>query len=1499
VSESEKKEQTKKIIGKGRRALRIGVNIFVFTFVGIFMLLMVFFGISQTQGFKNWLRDTIVETVNGEINGKLSIDKIEGTIFTSLKITNATLTSAENDTVVYAENIELKTSPLKILFKDIYVRKLELSNAKIKLIKESDGQLNLLKIFPPSSKTDTTSSEFPFAIEVADFQLKNVNFSMQKFDKVGSTELYPNINMDDLRIKNLDVSFTAFADMSKYEYRLNINNISFDPNFKFFNLKHLSGAILLTPNIAGINKLHLVTDQSDFECTAGISDIDLIKDFSMEKLANAPIRLSLIADKLNFEEITTYVPILNILSGTISANIEASGTLNNLTVKKLFVDYNKTSLQATANLKNLLDSDKIFIDVTMNNSYLDPDDPAKLLKELNFPDFKEYGIVKFDTLTYKGSPLDFKSKFSLRTDKGNLNGIANLNFLQTDMQYEVKVYTKKFDLGSFISIPTNFNSEIDISGIGTNPQNMKAQIYLTANDSRLGNTFLRKILLNSIAKDGLIKTSLKISSDSIIVDLNSDLDFKNPNDPAYELNGKVNKLNLGSILQNASLESEINLSIDASGQGFNPDSLDLFVVTDIKNSHFSEFNIDSTRLILDVRRNDNGQKIVNIVSDIADITLSGNYAITSLGNVISREGEILGKTIFEKINQIAGNDSLSVTAETAFVIGNLKSTPDFNLDYLLDFKESLTLNLNKYHLQIDGQLKGNIRSIKDSLSLVLNADFNSLKYWSDEKVFFIVNTNLGCMLSNHLINGYQGNIKANINFNSERLYANTNIYNLSSRILFDSDKLTIDAKGEYEDKVKAKIKGLASFEGNLINLRINTLELIYDKLKIYNPNDLLLSYSYDTINFNDFLLNAADGTISVDGSFGAKGNNTVNILFDKISGEKLARDLVGLPGDKKFKSDIKISGLLKGNFSDPRFSIDANAKNIFYADKSLGSLISKFDYANNSLKTDVRFIDSLNNFNSPKMLMTGFIPLELSSNIDTTIKSNDQLDLTIQSFDYDLSSLSEIFPYIQFQKGKLETDIYVTGKVSKPSAMGYFSIKDTRVKFNYNNLNYDLNAKIWIDDEVITIESIELNNVIGTRYGGTIKGEGIIKLKNFRLDSSFVKLNGDLKVLDNISKSSNPYAFGDLALQTSGDITYSYYKGKAYLILPINVTVAELTVPLSKSAYSSSSGFIYKYKNYDSGNNRLLNELDSLIQISNKNNGNGNALTKASKFDYKLDIKLDTEAEAVIILSKELDQNLSLILGGNFMLESVDGKSKSGGALKLLDGSKLSFIKTFEATGNVSFEKLNNPIIDITGTYKDYYYPTQENNTSSVSTTNTEQEVAVKIKLKGPLSELNKNFIKDENNIGVYIGKQAIEEDKKDPTKTASDAFFFIITGSFTDKATQQEKNAVASTATSLAGSVLGGFLNQYLGDYVKSVQLRQTGTETKFSLIGKAGKFKYEIGGSTDIFQDLSRANIKIEYPITQRLQLKLERKESENQLISINNPLFNQLGLKYNFEF
>jgi hypothetical protein len=114
-----------------------------------------------------------------------------------------------------------------------------------------------------------------------------------------------------------------------------------------------------------------------------------------------------------------------------------------------------------------------------------------------------------------------------------------------------------------------------------------------------------------------------------------------------------------------------------------------------------------------------------------------------------------------------------------------------------------------------------------------------------------------------------------------------------------------------------------------------------------------------------------------------------------------------------------------------------------------------------------------------------------------------------------------------------------------------------------------------------------------------------------------------------------------------------------------------------------------------------------------------------------------------------------------------------------------------------------------------------------------------------------------------------------------------------------QDQNQIASAAASLAGSVIGGFLNEQFGSAITSVQLRQVGTATVISLAGRAGDFRYEVGTSTDVYQDLSRANVKIQYPVTRRLFLRLERKESINRESTNINEMINEVGIKYIFEF
>ena len=97
----------------------------------------------------------------------------------------------------------------------------------------------------------------------------------------------------------------------------------------------------------------------------------------------------------------------------------------------------------------------------------------------------------------------------------------------------------------------------------------------------------------------------------------------------------------------------------------------------------------------------------------------------------------------------------------------------------------------------------------------------------------------------------------------------------------------------------------------------------------------------------------------------------------------------------------------------------------------------------------------------------------------------------------------------------------------------------------------------------------------------------------------------------------------------------------------------------------------------------------------------------------------------------------------------------------------------------------------------------------------------------------------------------------------------------------------------------MGNVLNEKLGDVVRSVNVQQVGTDTKISLIGKVEEFRYEIGGTSQVFQDLSRANVKIERPIIfPNLIIRFDRREPSYQSATFS-EMIDELGLKYSFIF
>ncbi|MCK7523727.1 MAG: translocation/assembly module TamB [Ignavibacteriales bacterium] len=384
----------------------------------------------------------------------------------------------------------------------------------------------------------------------------------------------------------------------------------------------------------------------------------------------------------------------------------------------------------------------------------------------------------------------------------------------------------------------------------------------------------------------------------------------------------------------------------------------------------------------------------------------------------------------------------------------------------------------------------------------------------------------------------------------------------------------------------------------------------------------------------------------------------------------------------------------------------------------------------------------------------------------------------------------------------------------------------------------------------------------------------ILILKRINLNAS-----GSLKILDSRYRAIDPALFGDLTIKTRNDILFTSSEERNYLNADLILAKdASITYSPTQSAFSNESDkFTYVFVS-PLVEDVIRKEIDSLIQIADLKEEEMKSETTIP-FDFDFKIEVEKEAKVVFVLSREFKQNLTAYLGGKLEYSEINEVPVARGELTLLDGSKLDFIKTFQADGNIKFlDEIDNPYVNVTATYESFYSP------DTVSTGTNEWDVQIIIKVEGPAKNITTNFLQDESNVSVYKSRRNANQFELDATKSASDAMFFIIVNKFPEDASLQESNFAASTAASLAGSIVGNVLNEKLGDVMRSVNVQQVGAETKFSLIGKVENFRYEIGGTSQVFQDLSRANVRIEHPLFfPNFIIRFDRKEPPYSIVNL----------------
>ena len=744
------------------------INGFIYFGIGIIIALIALFAISQTSTFREWFRDKIITTVNRSINGYFSIGSVDGTIFSSLILNDVVLTQSP-DTIFYSEKIDVRLSILEIFFKTIYFRKIEIDNAQINLLKDQEGRLNISKLILPSEEeVDTTSNTFNFKIQVADLSLNNIDFKIQSFENYYSNKVYKNLNSDDFQIKKMSLALSAFIDPAGKKVNVDLKNLSANTNLEGFHLKNLSGNFIIEGDALKATGLTIETSRSNITLNASMKKFPVMGggEINIEK---APLFLDLNTNDFNFGDLTNFIPSTQLLQGAVRTRVSANGTLRALTLSDLIVSFNETHLRAKGELRNIIHSEKMQIDVTFNGSKINPADADSLLKDIDLPVYKDYGVMQFDTLYFQGNPLNFVSGMYVQTNKGKFKGKVDLNLAQEDMIYDVLLNTVNIDLQPVLGFPTNLTGNLQIKGTGTEPNRMKNQITFRAGASKIQNRNYQVLRANVIAHDALIDYNISFRSDTTSGNLSGKINFTNLRSPSYNLDASIFHLNVGEMLNDKDFESDLNFNISAEGKEFDPDSLDLFAVISIDSSEIKQIPLDGKKMIVDIRKDEGGKRVINLVSNLADVTMQGDFSVLDAASIIKTEADLVSGFVEHSIKSMNFSpDSLVMEDHNDYYLPNKK----IDINYAIEFKdfEMLSLLLGKVDMEIDGDINGLLKKSNDSLYVNLLLNVNYFKYWDKENLYYLSNLDLNSSAVNDFTKSFPDGFSSNIKLTANQIF---------------------------------------------------------------------------------------------------------------------------------------------------------------------------------------------------------------------------------------------------------------------------------------------------------------------------------------------------------------------------------------------------------------------------------------------------------------------------------------------------------------------------------------------------------------------------------------------------------------------------------------------------------------------------------------------------------------------------------------------------------
>ncbi|MDG5800680.1 translocation/assembly module TamB domain-containing protein [Marinilabiliaceae bacterium ANBcel2] len=818
---------------------------------------------TQTSWFKEIVKARVEKVVNSNINGSLTIGKLDGNFFTNIKLESLHLVNHQNEDIVNIDNIDISYSLLDLINNKVKINNVSIDTPQFNIEQYNDSIWNFSNLFiEKEQKEDVDKEDF-----TPGFKFILSNFIIEEGSIIAKSDnpVIPE-NIEDI---NIEVS-ASFIDET---LDATLYNFTFKGDKPQFYLKNISGKLKTDFLMWDVQQLKVETAYNLIESSAkqigetaegsllwengDIKEFNFIlPDFNLKVTPDIELDFNIIDNTIalslllkNREETIKIDGKATHLKELLSSPVNNKSSINIKSITQNFTPENWITLNS---FPLTLNSE---ISITTNGTDL-KNSNLQVKGSVKESRWNNYILTKGEIdVTQLGETS--KGSIKLKGDFGEANIKGELQNRVDSLSFALSLSTK--DLALHNLLPENFDSTYLSSNISSNGIYHKEKSPDLTFEGGLYNSLIEKIETDSLTFNGDLKNeilsldTLQFKNRSLLLAVKGEYSLIN-GDLTGEIDGDLKDGKAFNSYTNIPAKWE-ELLFNVSSKG-NKDSLDYTLNMYAKNIyadtllHANHININSKGIIEKEKKN------LSLVLNSGNIT-SGAHSIDSLNAEAA-----LNDSLWSFSTDISHPEDAQLSAKLS---GNIH-----HIDQLLLNELNLKTSFTDIYLSGDPTEI----TINDSLYKVAGLQLKDRK-----DSLFSLHTN------GVLEDGKRISLKSRINnFNLELLSG----FGLYDQYMKGRTNFSIDIEGErekfniagetvlkdleLEPITVSKLKANFSYPGDSVLLAASIVNMTGDSINInfHTPLD---------IDLNDSLLISWPKTFVAD----AKADNTkLNGFFIEV-----------------------------------------------------------------------------------------------------------------------------------------------------------------------------------------------------------------------------------------------------------------------------------------------------------------------------------------------------------------------------------------------------------------------------------------------------------------------------------------------------------------------------------------------------------------------------------------------------------------------------------------